>query len=191
MRLTVVGIVALLLSACARQVLLTQQAPATLSQEPPGYELASVTRVVDGDTIEVTITRRVEGPGAGGAQIGHGYDVRLLGIDTPESVDPDSPVECYGPEASAAAEALLLGQTVRLVADAEEVDQYGRLLRYVYVGEEMADARLVVNGYARAYPYPPNVRHAVLLEALMHHARASDCGLWDEGACGGRGPPAP
>src|SRR5919109_1226213 len=146
MRLTAVGIVALLLSACARPVLLTQQAPATLSQEPPGYELASVTRVVDGDTIEVTITRRVEGPGAGGAQIGHGYDVRLLGIDTPEAVDP-----------------------------------YGRLLRYVYVGEEMADARLVVNGYARAYPYPPNVRHAVLLEALMHHARASDRGLWDEG----------
>jgi micrococcal nuclease len=191
MRLTVVGIVALLLSACARPVLLTQQAPATLSQEPPGYELARVTRVVDGDTIEVTITRRVEGPGAGGARIGHGYDVRLLGIDTPESVDPDSPVECYGPEASAAAEALLLGQTVRLVADAEEVDQYGRLLRYVYVGEEMADARLVVNGYARAYPYPPNVRHDALLDALMLHARASDRGLWDEGACGGRGPPAP
>src|SRR5919108_2642462 len=134
MRLTGVGIVALLLSACARQVLLTQQAPATLSQEPPGYELASVTRVVDGDTIEVTITRRVEGPGAGGAQIGHGYDVRLLGIDTPESVDPDSPVECYGQEASAATEVLLEGRTVRLVKDVEDGGSFGRQLRYVYMG---------------------------------------------------------
>jgi micrococcal nuclease len=182
----------LVLMVCCNphRVMLDRQAPATLHEEPIGHEVAVVTRVVDGDTIEVTVTRKVDGPGAGATRVGHDYDVRLLGIDTPESVDPDSPVECFGPEASAAAKAFLLGMTVRLVKDVEEVDQYGRLLRYVYVGEEMADARLVINGYAFAYPYPPNDRHASLLDALMHRARALDRGLWADDACAGRGPPA-
>ena len=81
--------------------------------------------------------------------MGRRYDIRLLGIDTPESVKPDSPVECFGPEASDAATALLEGREVRLVDDVEEVDGYGRLLRYVYVEEELANARLVANGYAK------------------------------------------
>jgi micrococcal nuclease len=170
--------------ACDAPVDLTQQAPATLSQEPPGYEIGRVTRVVDGDTVEVTITGRVEGPGAGEARIGESYDVRLLGIDTPETVAPNAPVECFGPEASAATHALLEGRTVRLVKDVEEVDSFGRLLRYVYLGGEMVDARLIVNGYARSYPYPPNTRHAALLGRLMHVARAADRGLWGVPACG-------
>ncbi len=111
------------------------------------------------------------------------HDVRLLGIDTPETVKPDSPVECFGREASAAAMALLDGRTVRLVDDVENVDSYGRLLRYVYVGDEMANARLVANGYASVYTYPPNVRHADLLVALQREARAEERGLWSASAC--------
>jgi micrococcal nuclease len=175
-----------LLGACGGpQVVLTQQAPATLLLEPPGYERAVVTRVVDGDTIEVSITGRADGPAAGQAEVGRSYDVRFIGIDTPESVKPNWPVECFGKEASAATEALLAGQEVTLVRDVEEADQYGRLLRYVYLGEEMVDARLVANGYASAYTYPPNVRHAELFVALQHEARADDRGLWSPGTCNG------
>ena len=176
---------ALVLSCCAPAVDLRVQAPPTMSREPPGHEIALVTRVVDGDTVEVRVTGRSEGPAAGEAPLGGRADVRLIGIDTPESVTPGEPVECFGPEASRAAAALLEGATVRLVADVEERDGYGRLLRYVYVGDEMANARLVVNGYATAYPYAPNLRHSRLLASLERSARAGDRGLWSDATCGG------
>lgn len=161
------------------------QAPATLDQEPPGSEEAEVVRVVDGDTIVVEITDRAEGPGAGQAQVGQEYPVRLIGIDTPESVKPGTPVECFGKEASAAAEALLGGADVRLVKDVEEADRYDRLLRYVYLEGEMANARLVANGYASAYTYPPNVRHSELFVQLQREARESGRGLWSPSTCDG------
>jgi micrococcal nuclease len=177
----------LVLAGCSHApVLLDNQAPATFSTEPGGYEGATVDRVVDGDTAVVTITSRVEGPGAGDAQVGAEYRVRFVGIDTPESVKPGSPVECFGKEASAATTALLEGRDVRLVKDVEETDQYDRLLRYVYIGDEMANARLVVNGYAQVYTYPPNVRHADLFVQLQREARANDRGLWAPGTCDGR-----
>lgn len=176
---------ALLVVSCAPAVDLLVQAPATASREPGGHETAVVTRVVDGDTVEVRVTGRVDGPAAGDADIGGRADVRLLGIDTPESVAPGRPVECYGREASSATAALLDGAAVRLVADVEERDGFGRLLRYVYVGDEMANARLVVNGYATAYPYEPNVRHAALLAALERDARRHDRGLWAPATCSG------
>lgn len=174
-----------LLVACGHQVRLEIQAPATLPDEPAGSEIATVTRVVDGDTIEVRITGREDGPGAGDAEIGGVYPVRLIGIDTPESVDPRRPVECFGVEASAAARALLAGASVHLVVDVEEADGYDRLLRYVYLGQEMANARLVVNGYASAYTYPPNIRHSELFVQLEREARESDRGLWSANTCRG------
>jgi micrococcal nuclease len=177
----------LLLAACSPHgVLLTRQAPATFSQEPGGYEEATVRRVVDGDTIDVLITGRVEGPGAGLTQVGRTYRVRLLGIDTPETVKPNTPVQCYGHQASAATTALLQGQSVRLVKDVEETDQYGRLLRYVYFGDEMANARLVANGYAYVLTYPPNVRHADLFVNLARQARTQNVGLWSPDSCDGK-----
>jgi micrococcal nuclease len=179
-------LILLLLSGCARHhVDLTVQAPATWSLEPGGYEGATVTRVVDGDTIEVEITERVDGPGVGAAEMGDSYDVRLIGIDTPESVKPGSPVECFATEASAATIALLEGADVRLVKDVEEADQYERLLRYVYIGDELANARLVTNGYAHAYTYPPNVRHADLFVQLQREAREAERGLWSPDTCSG------
>ncbi len=176
--------VALALAGCGgHRVLLKRQAPATLSEEPGGYEIAVVERVIDGDTVEVRIIDRVDGPGAGSAALGGTYSVRLIGIDTPESVKPGSPVECFGGEASAAATALLEGQHVRLVKDVEETDAYDRLLRYVYLEGEMANARLVINGYAHAYTYPPDVRHSALFTLLQRRARAGGSGLWAAGAC--------
>ncbi len=178
---TVVG-----LGACTgAEVVLTTQAPATLEQEPDGYEEATVTHVVDGDTIDVELTGRSEGPGAGETEVGDEYRIRLIGIDTPESVRPNSPVECFGKEASAAAEALLEGAEVTLVKDVEETDQYDRLLRYVYIGSEMANARLVTNGYAHAYTYPPNIRHSDLLVQLEREAREANRGLWSPDTCNG------
>ncbi|MEA2453152.1 MAG: micrococcal nuclease [Actinomycetota bacterium] len=177
----------LVLSACAatHPVILDTQAPATRLEEPPGYEVATVTRVVDGDTIEATITSVTEGPGQGEAAIGTNYDIRLIGIDTPESVKPGSPVECFGKEASAATKALLEGEEVTLVKDVEETDRYDRLLRYVYLGDEMANARLVANGYASVYTYPPNVRHADLFVQLEREARDNSRGLWSPETCSG------
>ena len=168
------------------QVDLMVQAPATLDQEPPGYEEATVERVVDGDTVVVVVTGRVDGPGAGTAKIGEEHSLRLIGIDTPESVKPNSPVECFGKEASAAAAALLEGEDVKLVKDVEEADQYDRLLRYVYLDSEMANARLVVNGYATAYTYPPSVRHSDLFVQLEREARDSNRGLWSPQTCNGQ-----
>jgi micrococcal nuclease len=174
------------LTACAHHpVDLLHRAPPTLALEPPGFERAVVERVVDGDTVEVRITGREPGPAVGGARIGGVYRVRLIGIDTPESVDPRRPVECYGHEAADATAALLDDRAVVLVKDVEETDAFDRLLRYVYIGAEMANARLVVNGYASAFTYPPNVRHADLFVMLQRQARAAHRGLWSESTCGG------
>lgn len=179
----------LLLSAagCAgHQVVLTEQAPPTFDREPGGHEGATVVRIVDGDTLVVRIDQRVEGPGSGVADPGIEHRVRLIGIDTPESVRPGTPVECFGREASSAAKALLEGKAVRLVKDVEEADRYDRLLRYVYIEEEMANARLVANGYATAYTYPPNIRHSQLFVQLEREAREGDRGLWSPDSCDGR-----
>lgn len=185
MRRGLVVFTTLVLGACAPEVTLTVQSPATYADEPGGYEDAEVVRVVDGDTIVVIVSGRSDGPGAGQAPIGEEVRVRLIGIDTPESVKPGTPVECFGKEASAAATALLQGQDVRLVKDVEETDAYDRLLRYVYLGAEMANARLVTNGYATAYTYPPNVRWADLFVQLEREARDNNRGLWSPDTCNG------
>lgn len=175
------------LSACgSHQVSLGVQAPATRLQEPPGYEVARVTRVVDGDTIEATVISVEPGPGAGQTQVGQTYDIRLTGIDTPESVKPGTPIECFSKEAAAAAEALLEGQEVRLVKDVEDTDRYERLLRYVYLDDEMANARLIANGYAHAYTYPPNLRWSSLFVQLQREARTQERGLWSPERCSGK-----
>ena len=180
------GLLLLLLVACNQhQVILEVQAPATRPQEPAGHERATVIRVVDGDTIEVAIDEVVPGPGAGETQAGQTYKLRMTGIDTPESVKPGHPVECFAREASAATKTLLQGAEVVLVKDIENADRYDRLLRYVYVGDEMANARLITNGYAHAYTYPPNVRHSELFVELERDARENERGLWSPDTCDG------
>jgi micrococcal nuclease len=130
--------------------------------------LAEVVRVVDGDTIVVRLAGIEE-------------SVRLLGIDTPESVDPRSPVECFGKEASARTAALLPpGTEVRLVRDVEARDRFSRLLAYVYRADDGAfvNLQLVQDGYAAVLSYPPNVAHADELATAASRARHEARGLW-------------
>ena len=127
-----------------------------------------VVRAVDGDTIIVAAGNRTE-------------DVRLLGIDTPETVDPRRPVGCYGPEASAFTKHLVTGRTVTLRYDRELHDRYGRFLAYVWLTGRrplFVNAELVRRGYARSYPFPPNTAHAALFAALERAAAVSGRGLW-------------
>jgi micrococcal nuclease len=133
---------------------------------------ASVVRVVDGDTVEVQVGGREE-------------TVRLIGIDTPETVDPRSPVECFGVEASARTKALLPeGTEVRLAADVEPRDRYDRLLAYVYRDDgTFVNLALVEDGYASVLTYPPNVAHVDEFTAAAARARDEGRGLW--AACGG------
>jgi micrococcal nuclease len=107
--------------------------------------------------------------------------VRLLGIDTPETVDPDRPVGCFGPEASAYTKHLLTGRSVTLVYDRELHDRYGRLLAYIYLGGKFVNAALVELGYARTMSIPPNTAHAGELASLERRAALDGRGLW--GAC--------
>ena len=127
---------------------------------------ARVTRVVDGDTIEVRLGGETE-------------DVRYIGVDTPESVKPDTPVECYALRASHYNEALVEHETVRLVFDAERRDVYGRLLAYVYLGDRFVNAELVRRGYATTLTIPPNDRFAALFDRLQDEAADAGRGLWD------------
>jgi micrococcal nuclease len=128
----------------------------------------TVVRVVDGDTVIV-------------AQGGRREDVRLLGIDTPETVDPRRPVGCFGPEASAYTKHLLTGRRVRLEYDRVRRDRYGRALAYVYLDGSppvFVDARLVALGFARTLSIPPNTRHAAQLARLEQSAALAGRGLW-------------
>jgi endonuclease YncB( thermonuclease family) len=134
------------------------------------FAAGTVVRVVDGDTI------LVRGPG------GRTEDVRLIGIDTPETVDPRRPVGCFGPEASAYAKHLLGGRRVLLRYDRELHDRYGRFLAYVWRSGVFVNARLVELGYARAFPFPPNTAHEALFAALERRAAIAGRGLW--AACG-------
>jgi len=144
-------------------------------EDPVGKGAASstearVTRVVDGDTVEATVDGRSE-------------DIRYSGIDTPESVKPDTPVECYGPEASHFNEDLVEGETVRLEYGEERRDVYGRLLAYVRLGDQFVNAELVRRGYATTLEIPPNTQYAQLFARLEREAAAAGRGLW--GACEG------
>jgi micrococcal nuclease len=135
-----------------------------------------VIRVVDGDTLHVRLD-------------GREVTVRLIGINTPETVKPDTPVECYGPEASNYAKSTLAGQRVTLEFDDSQgrLDQYGRMLAYVWL--EKSDGQLsfvnldeVARGYARERQYGPTpYAWKSTFRAAADTARTSGAGLW--GAC--------
>ncbi|WP_320798611.1 thermonuclease family protein [Peptostreptococcus porci] len=143
------------------------------------YETAEVTKVVDGDTINVQIN-------------GKDYKVRMIGVDTPETVHPSKPVQFYGREASDYTKKNLTDKTVYLQKDVSDTDKYGRLLRYVWTAapssdnpseeeiiESMYNANLVKNGYAHAYTYQPNSRYSDLFSKLQSSAREKNIGLWN------------
>ncbi|MGH9186629.1 MAG: thermonuclease family protein [Acidimicrobiales bacterium] len=124
--------------------------------------------VVDGDTIEVIVAGQRE-------------RVRLIGIDTPETVDPRRPVECFGREASDHTSTLLPhGTPVRLERDVEARDDYGRLLAYVFRPSDglFVNVALVEDGYATVLTIPPNVAYAGEFADAAGRARESGRGLW-------------
>jgi micrococcal nuclease len=146
---------------------------------PEGLDEAEVADNVDGDTIEVVFPpddRQV--------------DVRLVGINAPESVRPNSPVECYGPESSERlAELLPPGTPVYLEQDVSDTDRFGRLLRHVWVVDDasgnacLVSEILVREGYVDARPYQPDDRYDDRLAAAERTAQDDGVGLW--GVCEG------
>lgn len=186
--------VALTLSGCAlapdvsRETSPTPSAPPTASPSssptpeettaPPTQELYPVTRVVDGDTFYATVD-------------GESVGVRIIGMDTPETVHPTVGVECYGPEASAAAKARLTGQSVALIQDPTQgtlqanglrTDYYGRALFYV----QLADGtdyglEMIQDGLATSYRYNRDYDRQDQYRAAEDQAISADTGLW--GAC--------
>jgi micrococcal nuclease len=124
--------------------------------------------VVDGDTAHVEL---------GGRDV----TVRFIGIDTPESVQPGSAVECFGRRASEYTRRRLDGAVVDLEYDLERIDPYGRTLAYVWVGDELFNRALVAEGYATVTTYPPNVRYVDEFTEAQREARRAGLGLW--GSC--------
>lgn len=134
-------------------------------EEPPRRAWAYVVRAVDGDTIEVRLDGRTE-------------DVRYIGVDTPETVKPGTPVQCFGPRAHRFNAALVTHRRVRLEFDAERRDVYGRLLAYVHLGRRFVNAELVRRGFARTLTIPPNDRFARRFKRLQIAAARTGRGLW-------------
>lgn len=126
-----------------------------------------VTKVVDGDTIDLE----------------SGQTVRLVGIDTPETVDPRRPVGCFGKEASNETKSLLTGKQVILQKDISDKDKYGRILRYVYLPLDngtilFVNDYLVREGFAKVYTYPPDVKFNEQFRQAEIEARENKRGLW-------------
>lgn len=132
---------------------------------PPG--MYSVNRFVDGDTIAVNMN-------------GHTEKVRFIGVDTPETHKPNTPVQCYGPAAAAFTKNTIGSQPVKLVSDPESTDRdrYNRLLRYVYLPDgSLLNEKLIENGYGFYYPYFPFTK-STEFQAAEQIAMANNKGLW-------------
>jgi micrococcal nuclease len=187
-RLLLAGLLVILSAACgdvATTITSDATGIATLDNSPrasgsitpaPGATLvdARFVRIVDGDTIIVRL---------GGSD----ERVRLIGINTPELNKPDGPVECYATEASKQTEALIddANGAIQLERDVSETDQYGRLLRYVWLvtpqGKQLLNEELVAGGFARSISYRPDIKYQSTLNRDQNDARNHGRGLW--GAC--------
>jgi micrococcal nuclease len=135
--------------------------------EGPASASALVTRVVDGDTIEVRLDGEIE-------------DVRYIGVDTPETVKPGTPVQCFGKRASGFNHRLVEGRRVRLVFGVERRDVYGRLLSYVHLGGRFVNAELLRRGFARSLTIAPNDLFAKRFKRLEIAAARAGRGLWGD-----------
>jgi micrococcal nuclease len=151
-----------------------------LHLESSSSQFFSVVRVVDGDTIVI-------------AREGRNETLRLIGVNTPETVDPRRPVECFGKEASAFATRVLSGAEVRVEGDPSqgEKDKYGRTLAYLFLSDgTFFNLSLVREGYAYEYTYNEPYRYQKEFRDAERSARAEGKGLWAEGACRAAPPPS-
>jgi micrococcal nuclease len=151
----------------------TEQTSNNTVNEASGNNRYKVTSVVDGDTLKLDINGTTE-------------TIRLIGIDTPETVHPSQPVECMGIEASNEAKRLLTGQTVRFESDntQDTRDRYGRLLGYVFLpnGDNYGEVMLR-SGYANEYTYSSAYKYQSAFKSAEQTARNNKAGLWADGAC--------
>jgi micrococcal nuclease len=156
----------------------TMPVPTSIFARNENAEIVFVPRIIDGDTIQVETVNPTTGVP------GKIQTVRYVGMDTPETVDPKKPVECYGHEASARDKALVEGKYVAITKDVSEHDKYGRLLRFVYLLDAtntMVNLELVKEGYARVLTIPPDVEYEDEFNAAASSAQAMKLGFW--GAC--------
>lgn len=158
----------MLLALVALVILRPWESLAPAGGEGPRVAWAEVIRAVDGDTIEVRLDGEAE-------------DVRYIGVDTPETVKPGTPVQCFGPQAHHFNARLVGHHRVRLDFDAERRDVYGRLLAYVHLEGRFVNAELVRRGLARTLTIPPNDRFARRFKRLQTAAARRGRGLW--GGC--------
>lgn len=135
----------------------------------------SVTSVTDGDTIKVNINGTIE-------------TLRIIGLDTPETVDPRKPVQCFGQEASNKAKELLTGKMVTLESDSSQGDRdiYGRLLRYVFLPDGTDFGKYMIgHGYAHEYTYNTPYKYQSEYKNVQANAKANNLGLWSPETCNG------
>lgn len=147
--------------------------PTPLISPSSQADLYKVTKVVDGDTIAVDIDGKTE-------------TLRLIGINTPETVDPRKPVECFGKEASDKAKAVLTGKSVRLESDStqDERDKYGRLLCYVFLADGTSFNKMMISeGYAYEYTYNTPYKYQTEYKQAEKEAKEAQKGLWAAGLC--------
>ncbi len=150
------------------------QATQSTSTSIASTTLYAVLKVVDGDTIHIDIDGKKE-------------TVRLIGINTPETVDPRRPVECFGKEASNKAKELLTERKVRIETEASqgERDKYGRLLGYIYRDDGLLFNKFMIEeGYADEYTYRLPYKYQTEFKAAQKSAENGKKGLWAPGACG-------
>ncbi len=139
---------------------------------PPGVQ-ALVHRVIDGDTLEVILD-------------GKKQKIRMIGVNTPETVDPRRPVQCFGKEASNYAKQLLTNQTVFLESDPSQgsTDKYHRLLRYVWLDAKTnVNEQLIADGYAYEYTYATPYKYQSIFKAAQQEAQNTARGLWSPNTC--------
>ncbi|HVO42348.1 MAG TPA: thermonuclease family protein [Aggregatilineales bacterium] len=157
----------------------TQPIPTSGVQSPAmPADLPSVriVNVVDGDTVDVSLN-------------GKSVPVRLIGINTPETVDPRKPVECFGKEASDRAKAILSNQTVYLESDSsqQDRDKYDRLLRYIWFSDgRFFNLDMVAQGYAYEYTYDVPYKYQALFKQAQQQAQSRQLGLWSPQTCSGK-----
>lgn len=173
-RLKLAGVVlaiALSAGACAGSISSDSRSENVEPSAPIG--IATVERVVDGDTVILDIN-------------GQSERVRLIGLDTPESVTPNMPQQCFGAEAAQAlSEILPPGTEVRIERDVEARDRFDRLLLYLYRQQDalFINQWLIEQGFAESVSYPPNVAFQSEFDRVRNQARATGTGLW--GVCDG------
>jgi len=163
--LTWVGLIIILFTWAGQQYGWFDGASQQVAKNQPG--LYSVSRFVDGDTITIDMNGKTE-------------TVRMIGVDTPETHKPNTPVQCYGPAAATYTKHLIGDKSVRLEADPKNQnrDRYGRLLRYVYLPDgHLVESELIKNGYGFAYTsFPFSKADQFVADELA--AKSTGKGLW-------------